>query len=101
MWCTIYATFWALWTHKPTIKLTRTLGKLLSRYVHQYQHCPELAWAWEFALWGSMQPTSGAGNGVCETSAQGFAKHQATSIAMNGGMLHMQGVGVEEPLLPS
>ncbi len=36
MWCTIYATFWALWTHKPTIRLARMLGKLLSRYVHQY-----------------------------------------------------------------
>jgi hypothetical protein len=21
MWCIIYATFWTLWTHKPTIKL--------------------------------------------------------------------------------
>jgi hypothetical protein len=48
-----------------------------------------------------MQPTSGGGNGVYETNVQGFAKHQAASIVMNGGMLHMQGVGVEEPLLPS
>jgi hypothetical protein len=45
-----------------------------------------------------MQPTSGGGNGVCETSAQRFARHQATSIATNGGMPQMQGVGVEEPL---
>jgi hypothetical protein len=48
-----------------------------------------------------MQPTSGGGNGVCETSAQGFARHQAASIATNGGMPQMQGVGVEEPLSPS
>jgi hypothetical protein len=48
-----------------------------------------------------MQPTSGGGNGVYETSAQGFARHQAIGIATNGGMLQMQGVGVEEPLSPS
>ncbi len=50
---------------------------------------------------GSMQPSSGGGNGVCETSAQGFARHQAASIATNGGMPQMQGIGVEEPLSPS
>ncbi len=50
---------------------------------------------------GSMQPTSGGGNGVCETSVQRFARHQAASIATNGGMPQMQGVGVEEPLSPS
>jgi hypothetical protein len=50
---------------------------------------------------GLMQPTSGGGNGVCETSAQGFARHQAAGIVMNGGMPQMQGVGVEEPLSPS
>jgi hypothetical protein len=48
-----------------------------------------------------MQPTSGGGNGVCETSAQGFARHQAAGITTNGGMPQMQGVGVEEPLSPS
>jgi hypothetical protein len=50
---------------------------------------------------GSMQPTSGGGNGVCERSVQGFARHQAVSIATNGGMPQMQGVGVEEPFSPS
>jgi len=49
---------------------------------------------------GSMQPTSGDGNGVCETSAQGFAKHQAACITTNGGMLQMQGIRVEEPFSP-
>jgi hypothetical protein len=48
-----------------------------------------------------MQPTSGGGNGVCEISAQGFARHQAVGIATKGGMPQMQGVGVEEPLSPS
>jgi len=48
-----------------------------------------------------MQPTSGGGNGVCETSAQGFARHQVAGIATNGGMPHMRGVGVEELLSPS
>ncbi len=48
-----------------------------------------------------MQPTTRGGNGVCETSAQGFAKHQAACIATNGGMLQMQGVGVEEFFSPS
>jgi hypothetical protein len=48
-----------------------------------------------------MQPTRGGGNGVYETSAQGFARHQAAGIATNGGMPQMQGVGVEEPLSPS
>ncbi len=48
-----------------------------------------------------MQPTSGGGNGVCETSAQGFATHQVAGIATNDGMPQMQGVGVEEPLSPS
>jgi len=48
-----------------------------------------------------MQPTSGGGNGVCETSAQGFSKHQATGITTNDGVPQMQGVGVEEPLSPS
>ncbi len=48
-----------------------------------------------------MQPTNGGGNGVCETSAQGFARHQAASIATNDGMPQMQGVGVEELLSPS
>jgi hypothetical protein len=38
---------------------------------------------------GLMQPTSGGGNGVCETSAQGFARNQVASIATNGGMLQM------------
>jgi len=38
---------------------------------------------------GSMQPTSGGGNGVYETSAQGFARPQATSIATNGGVPQM------------
>jgi hypothetical protein len=38
---------------------------------------------------GSMQLTNGGGNGVCETSAQGFAKHEAAGIATNGGMLQM------------
>jgi hypothetical protein len=36
-----------------------------------------------------MQLTNGGGNGVCETSAQGFAKHEAAGIATNGGMLQM------------
>jgi hypothetical protein len=48
-----------------------------------------------------MQPTNGGGNGVYETSVQRFVKHQVANIATNGGMLQMQGVGVEEPFSPS
>ncbi len=36
---------------------------------------------------GSIQPTNGGGNGVCETSAQKFVRHQNVGIATNGGML--------------
>jgi hypothetical protein len=42
MWCTIYATFWALWTHKPTIRLARTLGELLSRYCASIPTLPRI-----------------------------------------------------------
>jgi len=65
MWCTIFATFWALgWQG------------------HQENYCQGMCintnaahnWAGHGNLHcgGSMQPTSGGGKGVCETSAQGF-----------------------------
>jgi hypothetical protein len=63
------------------------LGKLLSRYLHQYQRYLELGWDGNSHYGGSMQPTNGVGMGVCETSAQGFARHQVVGIATNGGML--------------
>jgi hypothetical protein len=95
--CTIYATLWALWTHKPTIKLARTLRKLLSSMCINTNATQNWVGHGNLHCGGSMQPISGGGNGVCETNVQRFAMHQAAGIATNGGMLQMHGVGVEEP----
>jgi hypothetical protein len=87
MWFTIYATFWALWTHKPIIKLAKSCENCCQGMCININNVHNWARHGNLHYEGLMQPTNGGGNGICETSVQKFARHQVVGIATNGGML--------------